>query len=119
MINATPNSDRSSGSGNSSPRRVNSSLEIVRHIRDNPTAHIPKYHVFAEHVHRYKMRHCTAMSSSEEEQVKIKALRKWDFKHAGRPGEAPLPVGPRDEKWDIEEELLMQMGKKSLHKDHN
>lgn len=84
-------------------------MDIVRNIRDRPTSAIPKYHVLAEQLHKYKMRNCQGMYATEEETAGISKMKKWDWKHAGHPGEAAVPVGPRDEKWHFEGVALEQV----------
>jgi hypothetical protein len=95
------NSGRSSGT--SSPgapvRRKTNSMDIVRNIRERPSSAIPKYHVLAEQVHRFKMRNCPGMEATAEEQAGIKEMKRWSWKSCGHPGACPLPVGPRNETW--------------------
>lgn len=42
------------------------------------------------------------MSATEEEVQGIASMKKWNWKHAGRPGEVRWPVGPKGEEWVLE-----------------
>jgi len=104
------NNGRSSGSGSppssgtSSPRRKTNSIDIVRNIRERPSSAIPKYHVLAEQVHRFKMRNCPGMEATAEEQAGIKEMKRWSWKSCGHPGACAPPIGPRNETWYFDPE---------------
>lgn len=97
-------------SGTSSPRHSSRpSLDTFRNLRERPTSVIPGLYLAAEQVHRYKMRTCQGMHCTVEEAAEIKKMNHWTWKRAGRPGEAPLPVGPHNESWHFEGVALEQV----------
>lgn len=55
------------------------------------------------------MRTCQGMHCSVEEAAEIKKMNHWNWKRAGRPGEAAMPVGPRGESWHFEGVALAQV----------